>query len=104
MRQNSDRLNGTPAPVSFGEKLAASDAFNEMFREGMGLVEEAAAYLDGEYGVSGFYVGVPVIIGANGVEKVMEIKLDPAEQAMFDKSVAAVKSLVAATPQIVAAG
>ena len=48
MRQNSDRLNGTPAPVSFGEKLAASDAFNEMFREGMGLVQEAAAYLDGE--------------------------------------------------------
>ncbi len=48
MRQNSERLNGNPATVSFVAKLAASDAFNEMFREGMGLVEEAAAYLDGE--------------------------------------------------------
>ncbi len=48
MRQNSDCSNNNPPPVSFIEKLAASDAFNEMFREGMGLVEEAAAYLDVE--------------------------------------------------------
>jgi malate dehydrogenase len=55
-----------------------------------------AAYLDGEYGVKGLYVGVPTVIGANGVEKVMEIKLDPAEQAMFDKSVGSVKTLIEA--------
>ncbi|QGM98143.1 malate dehydrogenase [Methylocystis parvus] len=55
-----------------------------------------AAYLDGEYGVKGLYVGVPTIIGANGVERVMEIKLDAAEQAMFDKSVNSVKTLIEA--------
>jgi len=48
MRQISNSSNGNPTPVSFIEKLAASDAFNEMFREGMELVEEAAAYLDVE--------------------------------------------------------
>ena len=48
MRQNSDCSDRNLTPVSFIEKLAASDAFNEMFREGMGLVEEAAAYLDVE--------------------------------------------------------
>ena len=46
MRQISNWSNGSPAPVSFVEKLAASDAFSVMFREGMSLVEEAAAYLD----------------------------------------------------------
>jgi malate dehydrogenase len=54
------------------------------------------AFLKGEFGVDGFYVGVPCVLGANGVEKVIEFKLDATEQAMFDKSVAAVKGLVAA--------
>ena len=53
-----------------------------------------AAMLNGEYGVKGLYVGVPVIIGANGVEKVVEIELNKAEKAMFDKSVAAVRGLI----------
>jgi malate dehydrogenase len=52
-----------------------------------------AAHLTGQYGVSGLYVGVPTIIGKGGVEKIVEITLAPDEQAMFDKSVAAVKSL-----------
>jgi malate dehydrogenase len=52
-----------------------------------------AAHLTGQYGVSGLYVGVPTIIGQGGVEKIVEITLAPEEQAMFDKSVAAVKSL-----------
>ena len=52
-----------------------------------------AAHLTGQYGVDDLYVGVPVIIGAGGVEKVVEIELDAEEKAMFDKSVAAVKSL-----------
>ncbi|MCK8483649.1 malate dehydrogenase [Aliiroseovarius sp. S2029] len=55
-----------------------------------------AAYVDGAYGLDGFYVGVPTIIGANGIEKVIDIKLDKDEQAMFDKSVDAVKGLVEA--------
>jgi malate dehydrogenase len=53
-----------------------------------------AAYCDKEYGVGGYYVGVPVVLGAGGVEKIIELKLDADEQAAFDKSVAAVKSLV----------
>ena len=52
-----------------------------------------AAHLTGQYGVSGLYVGVPTIIGKGGVEKIVEITLAPDEQAMFDKSVAAVRSL-----------
>ena len=55
-----------------------------------------AAHLTGQYGVDDLYVGVPVIIGKGGVEKIVEIAMDEAEQAMFDKSVAAVKSLCAA--------
>jgi malate dehydrogenase len=54
-----------------------------------------AAYCDKEYGVGGYYVGVPVVLGAGGVEKVIELQLDADEQAAFQKSVAAVKSLVA---------
>jgi malate dehydrogenase len=53
-----------------------------------------AAMLNGEYGVKGLYVGVPVVIGANGVEKVVEIDLNKAEKAMFGKSVAAVRGLI----------
>lgn len=52
-----------------------------------------AAYLKGEYGVNGLYVGVPAVIGKNGVEKVVEIELDEVERAAFDKSVASVKEL-----------
>jgi malate dehydrogenase len=52
-----------------------------------------AAHLTGQYGVSDLYVGVPTIIGKGGVEKIVEITLAPDEQAMFDKSVAAVRSL-----------
>jgi malate dehydrogenase len=56
----------------------------------------AAAYLNGEYGVKGMYVGVPVVIGHSGVEKIVEIKLTKDEQVMFDKSVDSVKGLLAA--------
>ncbi len=55
-----------------------------------------AAYVDGAFGLDGFYVGVPTILGAGGVERIVDIKLNAAEQAMFDKSVDAVKGLVAA--------
>ncbi|MBU0780395.1 malate dehydrogenase [Loktanella salsilacus] len=59
-----------------------------------------AAHVDGAYGLDGFYVGVPTIIGAGGIERVVEIKMDKPEQAMFDKSVDAVKGLVAACKEI----
>jgi len=59
-----------------------------------------AAFLKGEYGVKGTYVGVPVIIGAGGAEKVVEIQLSGAEQKAFDKSVAAVAGLIDACKKI----
>ena len=52
-----------------------------------------AAYVDGAYGLDGLYVGVPVVLGAGGVERIVEISLNEDEQSMFDKSVAAVKAL-----------
>jgi malate dehydrogenase len=52
-----------------------------------------AAQLNGEYGVKGLYIGVPVIIGAKGVEKIIEVKFTDEEKAAFDKSVEAVKAL-----------
>jgi malate dehydrogenase len=54
-----------------------------------------AAYCDKEYGVGGYFVGVPVMLGAGGAEKVIEIQLTAEEKAAFDNSVAAVKELVA---------
>src|ERR687892_2659605 len=55
-----------------------------------------AAYLQGEYGVSGYYVGVPVVIGAGGVERIVEIELNAEEQAAFAKSADAVRELCTA--------
>ena len=60
-----------------------------------------AAMLNGEYGVKGLYIGVPVVIGAGGVERIVEVEFNAKEKAMFDKSVAAVKSLIDATKKIV---
>jgi len=54
-----------------------------------------AAYCDKEYGVGGYYVGVPVVLGEGGVQRIVELELDEQEQADFQKSVDAVKSLVA---------
>src|SRR6266851_1554939 len=54
-----------------------------------------AAYLQGEYGISGLYVGVPVKLGAKGIEQIIEIKLTAEEKAGLEKSAAAVKELVA---------
>jgi len=59
-----------------------------------------AAHLSGEYGIDDLYVGVPVIIGANGVEKVVEINLQGVEKEGFDSSVDAVRGLVDACKQI----
>ncbi|MCA9252662.1 MAG: malate dehydrogenase [Phycisphaerae bacterium] len=53
-----------------------------------------AAYCDKEYGVGGYFVGVPCMLGANGVEKVIEVELDAGERKLFDSSVSHVKELV----------
>jgi malate dehydrogenase len=60
-----------------------------------------AAYCEKEYGVGGYYVGVPVILGASGVEKIIELKLTSDEQVAFQKSISAVKELVGAMAKLV---
>ena len=67
----------------------------ESFLKDKKRVLPCAAHLKGEYGVKDIYVGVPVVIGAKGVERVVEIKLDSAEKALFNNSVKAVKGLMA---------
>lgn len=52
------------------------------------------AFLDGEFGVNGYYVGVPAVLGANGVEKIIEFTLNPEEKHAFDSSIHAVKDLI----------
>ena len=59
-----------------------------------------AAYVDGALGLTGMYVGVPTVLGAGGVERIVDIRMNPDEQAMFIKSVDAVKALVAACKAI----
>jgi len=61
-----------------------------------------AAYCDKEYGVGGYYIGVPVILGAGGVEKIIELSLAEEERAAFQKSVAAVKALVETMDRLMA--
>ena len=59
-----------------------------------------AAHLSGQYGVKSMYVGVPTVIGAGGVERIIEIDLNKAEQKMFDNSVGAVAALCEACVKI----
>lgn len=60
-----------------------------------------AAYCDREYGVGGYYVGVPVVLGDGGVQRIIELDLEPEERAAFQKSVDAVKGLVATMAKLV---
>lgn len=75
-------------------------AMAESYLKDKKRVLPCAAKLTGQYGVNGLYIGVPVVIGKEGVEKIIEIKLNDEEQAMFDKSVQAVKDLVEAMENI----
>ena len=85
---------------AFYAPASSAIAMAESYLKDQRRVLPCAAMLNGEYGVKGLYVGVPVIIGANGVERVVEIDLNKAEQAMFDKSVGAVKQLVDVTKNL----
>ena len=76
------------APATSGIAMA------EAYLKDQRRVLPVAAHLTGQYGVKDTYVGVPVILGANGVERVVEITLDEAEKAMFEKSVASVRTLI----------
>jgi malate dehydrogenase len=75
-------------------------AMAESFLKDKKRVLPAAAYLEGQYGVDGLYVGVPIVIGAGGVERIVEIELDETAKANFEVSVEAVKELLDACRKI----
>ncbi|MCC7250977.1 malate dehydrogenase [Hyphomicrobium sp.] len=79
---------------------ASAIAMAESFLKDKKRVLPCAAYLNGEYGVKGLYVGVPVIIGEGGTERVVEIDLNSAERSMLMKSIESVKGLVDACIKI----
>ncbi len=85
---------------AFYAPAASGIAMAEAYLKDQKRVLPCAAYLSGQYGQSDTYVGVPVVIGAGGVERVVEIQLDAAEQAMFTKSVASVQVLIEACKAI----
>ena len=80
---------------AFYSPASSAIAMAESFLKDSKRVLPTCAFLKGEFGVDGLYVGVPVVIGAGGAEKILELKLNAEEQAMLDKSVKAVKDLVA---------
>ena len=79
---------------AFYAPAASAIAMAESYLRDKRRVLPCAVMLNGEYGQSGFYVGVPVVIGANGVEKIVEVEFTDAERVAFDKSCGAVKKLV----------
>jgi malate dehydrogenase len=78
---------------AFYAPAASAVAMAESYLKDKKRVLPCAARLSGQYGVDGYYVGVPVVIGAEGAERIVEIELNPDEQAMFNKSVEAVRGL-----------
>ena len=85
---------------AFYAPAASAIAMAESYLKDKKRVLPSAVQLNGEYGVKGTYVGVPVVIGAGGAEKVVEIALNSAEQKAFDKSVGAVEGLIEACKKI----
>jgi len=79
---------------AFYSPASSAIAMAESILKDSKRVLPTCCYLKGEFGVNGYYVGVPAVLGEKGVEQIIEFKLDAEEQAMMDKSVAAVKSLV----------
>lgn len=80
---------------AFYSPASAAIAMTEAIIYDEKRVLPACAYLNGEFGVTGYYVGVPAVLGAGGIEKIVEFSLDTEEQAALDNSVKAVKGLIA---------
>src|SRR4051812_33666571 len=85
---------------AFYAPASSAIAMAESYLRDKKRVLPCAAWLNGEYGVKGLYVGVPVVIGAKGVERIVELDLTGSERSEFDKSANAVKALVDACQKI----
>src|SRR5918911_3387069 len=79
---------------AFYAPAASAIAMAESYLRDKKRVLPCAAHLTGQYGVSGLFVGVPIVIGAKGVERIVEVSFSPEERAMFEKAVASVRGLV----------
>jgi malate dehydrogenase len=86
---------------AFYAPAASAVAMAESFLRDKKRVLPCAAHLNGEYGIKDLYVGVPVVIGAGGVERVVEIALNATEKAAFDKSCDGVRGLIEASKKLV---
>jgi malate dehydrogenase len=86
---------------AFYAPAASAVAMAESYLRDKKRVLPCAAMLNGEYGIKGMYIGVPVVIGAGGVERIVEIELNATEKAAFDKSCAAVRELVEAAQKLI---
>jgi malate dehydrogenase len=86
---------------AFYAPAASAVAMAESYLRDKKRVLPCAALLNGEYGVNGLYVGVPVVIGARGIERIVEINMDAIEKAAFDQSCAAVRELVEAAKKLI---
>jgi len=85
---------------AFYAPAASAIAMAESYLKDKKRVLPCAAHLNGEYGVKDLYVGVPVVIGSKGVERIVEIELNGAERTMFEKSAGSVRGLVDACMKI----
>src|SRR3712207_1836199 len=85
---------------AFYAPAASAIAMAESYLKDKKRVLPCAAYLNGQYGVKDMFVGVPIVIGENGVERIVEVAFSGEEKAMFEKSVASVQGLVDACKQI----
>jgi malate dehydrogenase len=86
---------------AFYAPAASAIAMAEAYLKDKKRVLPCAAYLTGQYGISDMYVGVPVVIGAGGVERIVEVELNPTEKAAFDKSCGAVRELIDASRKLI---
>ena len=84
---------------AFYAPASSAIAMAESYLRDKKRVLPCAAWLNGEYGIKNLYVGVPVVIGAKGVERIVELELNAAEREMFDKSAAAVKGAGRCLPE-----
>jgi malate dehydrogenase len=85
---------------AFYAPAASAIAMAESYLKDKKRVVACATYLNGEYGAKDLYVGVPAVIGEKGVERIVEIELNSAERAMFEKSATAVRGLIEACQKI----
>src|SRR6476469_9758833 len=86
---------------AFYAPAASAVAMAESYLKDKKRVLPCAAYLTGQYGIKDLYVGVPVVLGAGGIERIVEVKLNASEKAAFEQSCSAVRELVEAAKKLI---